>query len=171
MIVTSNLVQPRTYVFELHRWHFRGVVEDLKLKPIVLEPEIGDHIERLLENATDNTNNASSWPDDSIWDKLSNQHYNLWKNSKERHKHDTKERVEYRRESLSSSHNKRIASLNKNILFNTDSSPNVKKMFQAQVDRAQAEYARRIKELDEAINKADILCRKVAYGVIQVLGE
>jgi len=44
-------------------------------------------------------------------------------------------------------------------------------MFQAQVDRAQAEYARRIKELDEAINKADILCRKVAYGVIQVLGE
>jgi hypothetical protein len=44
-------------------------------------------------------------------------------------------------------------------------------MRRSQIAAAEADYARRIQEMDIAVERADIVAGPVAYGVIQVLGE
>jgi hypothetical protein len=43
-------------------------------------------------------------------------------------------------------------------------------MRQAQIAAAEADYARRIQELDIAMERADITAQPVAYGVIHIDG-
>ena len=43
-------------------------------------------------------------------------------------------------------------------------------MRQSQIVTAEADYARRIQELDIAMERADVVAEPVAYGVIQVIG-
>ena len=38
----------------------------------------------------------------------------------------------------------------------------------SQIDRAQTDYARRIQELDTAMERADILAEPVAYGILTI---
>ena len=44
-------------------------------------------------------------------------------------------------------------------------------MRQSQIDTAEADYARRIQELDIAIERADIIAQPVAYGIIHIDGR
>jgi hypothetical protein len=46
----------------------------------------------------------------------------------------------------------------------------ISRMRQSQIDSAEADYARRIQELDIAMERADITAQPVAYGVIHVDG-
>jgi len=41
-------------------------------------------------------------------------------------------------------------------------------MRQSQIDAAEADYARRIQDLDIAMERADIIAEPVAYGIIHV---
>ncbi len=56
--------------------------------------------------------------------------------------------------------------LNEQLAKATDEK--IQRMRRSQIDNAEADYARRIQELDMAIEKAELTLDVVAYGVLQV---
>ena len=72
----------------------------------------------------------------------------------------------YWSESRSTSHRARIALLEEQL--EQADNEKIRRTRLSQIDRAQADYARRIQELDTAMEKADILAEPVAYGVKKI---
>ena len=152
------------YKFAIYQWHFHGIKEDLELKSITLDEKLTPHLDRLLERAVDHENQGTSEP--FAWDELDKRHYQLWTESLEKHRQNTRELAEYRRESLSTSHEAQINLLEYQRTQVDD--PNIQRMRGYQIANAEADYNRRIKELDAAMAKADITTELVAYGILEV---
>ena len=163
----SNEVPAGRYEFAVYQWQFHGIREDLVLKPIASSEAVTPHLGKLLENALET---SSADPVDSgtaLWDALDEQHYMVWSEAKEKHRQRTGELVAYRRESLSKSHQARMAILAEQLVQASDEK--LQRMRRSQIAAAEADYTRRIEELETAMGKADIISDPVAYGVIELL--
>ena len=84
---------------------------------------------------------------------------------KHRHRNHVK-LLNTKEESLSTSHQKQIALLEERIAQVTD--PNIQRMRRQQIANAEADYIRRIQELEKGTEKSDITAELVAYGILEV---
>jgi hypothetical protein len=166
--VASNEIPTGSYEFAIYQWRFHGIKEDLVLKPIASNSVVTEHLGRLLESAMDCPNAVPDRLDTSVWDDLDAQHYSLWNDARDRQRQKTQELAEYRRESLSTSHRARIALLEEQL--NQATNEKIQKMRRSQIAAAEADYTRRIQELDIALERADIVAGPVAYGVLHISG-
>ena len=166
LTVMSNEIPTGRYEFAIYQWRFHGIREDLVLKPVASNTEVTEHLDRLLESAADCLDPLPDGLGSSIWDGLDAQHYSLWSDARNRHRQKTHDMAQYRRESLSTSHRARIALLEEQLSQATNEK--IQKMRQSQIANAEADYARRIQELEIALERADIVADPVAYGLIQV---
>jgi SNF2 family DNA or RNA helicase len=166
LTVTSNEISTGRYEFAIYQWRFHGIKEDLVLKPIASNTLVTEHLGQLLEKAVDSSESLPEGLDTSIWDALDTQHYALWNEAKIAYRQKTREIAEYRRESLSTSHQARIALLQEQLSQATNEK--IQKMRRSQIAAAEADYARRIQDLDIAVERADIVASPVAYGVMLV---
>jgi ATP-dependent helicase HepA len=162
----ANEVSAGRYEFAIYQWRFHGIREDLVLRPIASAETVTAHLGRLLEKAVDASNDDPGDGVSPVWDQLDVQHYKLWSEARAKHRQRTQELAEYRRESLSTSHRARIALLEEQ--FKQASNEKIQKMRQSQIAAAEADYARRIQELDIAMERADITAGPVAYGIIKI---
>ncbi len=172
-IVTTLKVEDRSvpngdYLFAIYQWQFHGIREDVVLRPVAESEQITANLGKLLERAVDHPTDENDLPKPEAWDALDSLHYKLWSEAREKHQHRTRELAQYRRESLTTSHNARIALLKDQLNQATDEK--IRRMRQAQIDAAEADYARRIQELEIAVERADITAQPVAYGVIHING-
>jgi SNF2 family DNA or RNA helicase len=167
--VQCSDVSAGRYEFAIYQWRFHGIKEDLVLRPIASSETITTHLGRLLEKAVDLGVDDSKEVGLDLWDALDAQHYNLWSDARAKHRQRTKELAEFRRESLSTSHRARIALLEEQL--RQASNEKIQKMRQSQITAAEADYARRIQDLDIAMERAEITAEPVAYGVIQIIGD
>ncbi len=167
--VSTNDVPAGQYEFAIYQWRFHGIKEDLKLQPIASSEVVTAHLGRLLEKAVDFPNNNLREVPSPVWDELDAQHYKLWSDARTKHQQRTQELAEYRRVSLSTSHQARVALLEEQL--QQTSNEQIQKMRESQIASAEADYARRTQELDIAMERADIIAGTVAYGVITVTGE
>ena len=168
-VVTTLKVQTQEvpvgrYKFAIYQWHFHGIKEDLALKSITLDEKLTPYLDQLLEKAVDYEDWENSEP--FAWDELDKRHYQLWTESLEKHRQNTRELAEYRRESLSTSHEARTNLLEYQRAQVDD--PNIQRMRGYQIANAKADYNRRVQELDAAMAKADITTELVAYGILEV---
>ena len=168
-VVTTLKVQTQDvpagrYKFAIYQWRFHGIKEDLELKSITLDEKLIPHLDRLLEKAIDHDDQGIS--KSLVWEELDKQHHQLWVETLEEHRKNTRELAQYRRESLSTSHQALIKLLEYQRTQVDD--PNIQRMRTYQIANAEAEYKRRIKELDAAMKKADITTELVAYGILEV---
>jgi len=168
LTVRDESVPAGDYLFAIYQWRFHGIREDLVLCPVASSDEITPHLEKLLEKAEETPTNRDDIPEFSAWDELDFHHYKLWAEAREKHQRRTRELAEYRRESLTTSHKARIALLNDQLAQATEE--NIRRMRQSQIDTAEADYARRIQELDIGVEQADITAQPVAYGIIHIDG-
>jgi ATP-dependent helicase HepA len=166
--VVSNEITGGRYEFAIYQWRFHGIREDLVLKPIASSAVVTEHLGRLLETATDCPDETHGGLGALVWDDLDTQHYSLWNDARTRHRQKTQALAEYRRESLSTSHRARLALLEEQLSQATNEK--IQKMRRSQIAAAEADYARRIQELDIALERADIVAGPVAYGVIHISG-
>ncbi len=102
----------------------------------------------------------------SKWDDLDTQHYILWSEARAKHQRRTQELAAYRRESLATSHRARISLLEEQLKQANDEK--IQRMRQSQITAAEADYARRIQELDIAMERAELISDPVAHGVLIV---
>ncbi len=160
----SNEVPAGHYEFAIYQWRFQGIREDLMLKPIASSETVTPHLSHLLEKAVDsdnqNENNAT------VWDELDGHHYKLWSEERTDHQQRNQELAKYRKESLSTSHQARMALLREQLEQANDEK--IQRMRQSQIKRADADYNRRIQEIDIALEKADIIAEPVAYGTLTI---
>jgi len=166
--VESNVIAPGRYEFAIYQWQFHGVREDLVLQPVAFQETVTENLPELLEIATGGGSAGIDVADAALWESLDAQHHKLWSRARARHQQKSREQVEYRRESLATSHRARISLLEEQLDQTSDES--IQKMRRSQIARAEADYARRSQELDMAIERADITAEVVAYGVIKVNG-
>ena len=155
-----------SYEFAIYQWRYHGIREDMVLKPVASNILVTEHLGRLLENATDCSEAILDGFDASAWDGLDGQHYNLWNDARDEHKQRTKELAKFRRESLSTSHRALISLLEEQLCEATNEK--IQTMRRSQIAAAEADYARRVQELDIALERADIIAGPVAYGVIHI---
>ena len=87
--------------------------------------------------------------------------------ARDEHRERTQRLANYRKESLSTSHRKRIAILEERIEQATN--PNIQRMRRSELANAETDYRRRIQEFDKAKAKAEITAKPVAYGILEVL--
>ena len=161
---TSDEIPAGLYEFAIYRWYLYGIREDLLLKPVASNTVLTESISRILEHAVDC---ADDMPDISInIAELDTQHQALWNEAGMIHRQKIKELAAYRRESLTASHRARIALLDEQL--NQATNENIRRMRQSQIDTAEADYARRIQDLDIAAERADIQAESVAYGVLSI---
>ena len=157
------------YEFAVYQWRFHGIREDWVLKPIASSAAVTPHLGRLLENAVDS---SAAEPVDSgspVWDALDAQHHTLWSQAKEDHRQRTRELAEYRKESLSKSHQARMELLAEQLAQASDEK--LQRMRRSQIAAAEADYTRRLQDLGTATKRADIIAEPVAYGVIELQGK
>ncbi len=162
----ANEVPEGRYEFAIYQWRFHGIREDLVLRPIASSDEITAHLGRLLENAFDATTEIRGDGGSPVWDELDTQHYKLWSEARSKHRQRTQALADYRRESLSTSHRARLALLEEQL--NQASNEKIRKMRQSQITAAEADFARRIQDLDIAMERADITAEQVAYGILHI---
>ncbi|MFQ5672984.1 MAG: DEAD/DEAH box helicase [Nitrospinales bacterium] len=156
------------HLFAVYQWRFQGIREDLVLRPVAGSEAVAVYLGKLLEKAEENPARQENLPNPSAWDKLDAEHYKLWSEAREKHRLQTREQAQYRRESLKTSHNARISLLKEQLDQATND--NIKRMRQSQILTAEADYARRIQELEIAMERADIIAQPVAHGVIHIEG-
>lgn len=157
------------YEFAVYQWRFHGIREDWVLKPVASSAAVTPHLGRLLENAVDA---SATEPVDSgspVWDALDAQHHTLWSQAKEDHRQRTRELAEYRKESLSKSHQARMELLAEQLAQASDEK--LQRMRRSQIAAAEADYTRRLQDLGTATKRADIIAEPVAYGVIELQGK
>ena len=155
-----------SYEFAVYQWRIHGIREDQTLTPVARDDAITRQLVRLLENAEDNPGDTAHGISASLAEDLDSRHYSLWDEARKAHRQKTQEMVEYRRESLAVSHRARIALLEEQL--NQATNEKIQKMRLSQIDAAEADYARRVQELDIAVERADIVASPVAYGVLLV---
>ncbi len=166
--VKSTEVPAGRHPFAMYQWQFHGIREDVILRPIAASDSVTAHLSRLLEKAETFQTNDHGVGDSTAWDDLDAQHYPLWSAAREQHQRRNQEMAEYRRESLTTSHRARIALLNEQ--FGQTNDEKIRKMRQSQIAAAEGDYARRIQELNIAMERADVTAEAVAYGVLIVEG-
>ena len=163
--VRTNNIPVGRYEFAIYQWQFLGIREHLVIKPIASSEMLTLHLNDLLEKAVDSDIQASEGPIEQA--ALEEMHQRLWAEACERHRERTQALADYRKQSLSTSHQKRIALLKERIAQATD--PRIQLMRRSQLAKAEADYRRRIRGFNDAIAKADITAEPVAYGVLEVL--
>ena len=149
------------YQFVVYQWRFYGIREDLKLKLVASSDAVTPHLGRLLEKAED-----AEAGEQGEWDELETQHHRLWSGARTEHQQRTEELAAYRRESLETSHQARMALLREQLEKASDE--NIQRMRRSQIGRAEADYNRRVEELDRAEEKVDIVAEPVAYGILNI---
>ena len=164
-VQTSEVPEGR-YEFAIYQWRSHGIREDLVLKPIASAKELTPYLSRLLEKAVDAPADDPGKNSTPVWDELDAQHHALWSEARANHQQQTQELAAYRRESLSTSHQARLALLQEQL--EQTSEEKLQRMRQAQIDAAEADYERRIQGLDNAVERTDILAEPVAYGILTI---
>lgn len=158
----TNEVPVGRYEFAIYQWRFQGIRDDLMLKPIASSEALTPHLSHLLEKAADAESHSST----TTWDELDGHHYNLWSEERADHQQRNQELAKYRKESLSTSHQARLALLVEQLAQANDEK--IQRMRQSQIKSATDDYDRRIQELDNAMEKADIIAEPVAYGTLTI---
>ena len=162
--VQTNKVPAGRYEFAIYQWQFLGIKDDLVLMPIASSDVLASHLKDLLEKAVDSDlQDSDSLTEQEVLEKM---HQRMWAKAREEHRKRARALVNYRRESLSTSHQKRISLLEKKI----EQVPNerIQRMRRQQIANAESDYNRRIQELEKGTEKADITAELVAYGILEV---
>ncbi len=167
-VQTSEVAAGR-YEFAVYQWQYYGIREDLVLKPIAASPAVTPHLDRLLEKAVDAAMDDQAGSTAAVWGELDAQHHALWSAARTQHQQRTRELAAYRRESLSTSHQARLALLQEQLDQTNDEK--LRRMRRSQIDTANADYERRIQGLDRAMERADIITEPVAYGLLNTYGK
>ena len=122
------------------------------------------HLGHLLEKAEDSSDDMQAAHGSPGLDEMDTQHHELWSEAREKHQQRTQELAAYRRESLSTSHRARIALLEEQLKQASDEK--LQRMRRSQIEAAEADYTRRIQDLDSAMERADVVAELVAYGTL-----
>lgn len=164
--VKTNEMPSGRYQFGVYRWTKQGVKQDEVLMPVASDPAIEANLFNLLQAA--NTTEDQKLPSENQFDALDASHHSRWTEAQANHIAENRQTVEYRRQSLVVSHRARCKAIEDQLSRATNDK--IRLMKQSELARANADYERRIQELEKAASGGDIHATPVVFGVLAVDG-
>ena len=162
--VDDDGLPPGEHPFAIYQWQFMGLREDAMLVPVIADIDVSRDFMRVIGQATDDPRIAM--PTESAFDALDSWHHDVWTARRAAHCAETADIARFRRDSLEASHRARMATLADQL--GSASEGRIRRMRTGQIARAQADHAEALAALATAEERADILPRRVASGVIMV---
>ena len=166
LTVCTNDAPPGDHHFALYRWKMHGVRSDEVLVPVATTPSVEGALLALLQRATDD--NLPPAPQAEI-DALDAKHHAKWTAAQANHIAENRQLVEHRIQSLTVSHRARCAIIQTQIDRATNDK--IRLMKASELARANADYARRMEELQIAAGGGDIHASPVLFGTLAVKKE
>lgn len=165
--VISSSVKQGNYPFAIYHWKKRGIREDACFQPVCIEADINSQFFHLLEKGVSIPIESVLFPAQDVFDSLDSQHHIQWSAARLEHVSNNNELVRFRRESLRTSHAARMAVLREQLASATNDK--IRLMRKSQLEIAEADYSRRLDEIERARHQADITFDPVAFGVMVVV--
>lgn len=154
------------YVFSVYAWQYTGYNTYTKLITVCENEIIAVELPFLLEDA----DSSESKPNGQFnWSSIENHHVSMWLEAREKHKSEIKALEAYKLESITNTFRNRIRSLEQQIKDAYDE--NIKRMRQSELDTVREKYSRKITEIKEIADKADVLTTLLVNGVITIMGD
>lgn len=154
------------YVFSVYAWQYIGYNTYTKLITVCENEKIAVELPFLLEDA----DSSESKPNGQFnWSSIENHHVSMWLEAREKHKSEIKALEAYKLESITNTFRNRIRSLEQQIKDAYDE--NIKRMRQSELDTVREKYSRKITEIKEIADKADVLTTLLVNGVITIMGD
>ena len=154
------------YVFSVYAWQYTGYNTYTKLITVCENEKIAVELPFLLEDA----DSSESKPNGQFnWSSIENHHVSMWLEAREKHKSEIKALEAYKLESITNTFRNRIRSLEQQIKDAYDE--NIKHMRQSELDTVREKYSRKITEIKEIADKADVLTTLLVNGVITIMGD
>ena len=157
---------PGIHPFGIWLWQKSGIREEVTLQPICGDQTITDRFLDVLEHAIPVQPGEIQLPDQEVFEQLDVFHHRLWNTAQEAHKAYNVQLAQYRKESLQTSHRAHLSQIQTQLAQTNEE--NIRRMRQAQIVNAEADFKRRMSELDKAAQRTDISAQPVAFGVILV---
>ena len=154
------------YVFSVYAWQYTGYNTYTKLITVCENEKIAVELPFILEDA----DSSESKPNGQFnWSSIENHHVSMWLEAREKHKSEIKALEAYKLESITNTFRNRIRSLEQQIKDAYDE--NIKRMRQSELDTVREKYSRKITEIKEIADKADVLTTLLVNGVITIMGD
>ena len=167
--VTDAATPSGQYPFVIYEWRYSGVRDDLVFYPVAQSADLSRRLAGLLEYGRPGNVPIEQIPDQTVFDQLDEAHYDLWAKARSEHKEQNRRIADYRRESLTTSQHARVAMLEERLAQAKDEK--IRRMRQGQLSNAEADYQRRLAELEDAVNRVDLNAEPVAYGLVVLTRE
>jgi superfamily II DNA or RNA helicase len=167
LAVCSDDVPPGDHHFALYRWKLHGVRSDEVLVPVAANPAIEGALLTLLQRATGAK--PSPVPPQAEIDALDAKHHVKWTAAQANHIAENRQTVEHRIQNLTVSHRARYAIIQRQIESATNDK--IRLMRTGELARANADYTRRMDELQQAAVGGDIHASLVLFGTLAIRKE
>jgi superfamily II DNA or RNA helicase len=162
----SPAVEPGDYPFALYHWRKLGIRPDDTIVAVTADAVLDTHIMDLLTAVTDTIDPGQLESYD--WDALFDKHHAQWSQARAEHLRDNETLTEHRLQSLNASHHARCQLLGDQLDQATDEK--IRRMKQSELSRAEKDYERRRRELQQAARSADIHAEQFLIGTISIRG-
>lgn len=163
----SEVVPPGQYLFGVYRWTKQGIKQDEMLVPVASDSLLEEKLFSLLQ--TGKTQKNATLPDNIEFDALDARHHSRWSAALADHITETRQQVEYQNQSLNVSHQARCKAIEDQL--NRASNEKIRLMKQSELNRANADFNRRMTALEQAAGSGDIHATPVLFGTISVLND
>jgi superfamily II DNA or RNA helicase len=152
------------YPFAVYRWNRQGARRDEELVAVVPDASISAALFELLPVASFAP--ELSLPSQEVLDSLDAVHHQRWLVAATDHAEDNRQVVGVRIQSLTASHRARKTLLDEQVGQATNEK--IRIMKRAELERAQADFDRRIAQLNVAADSGDIRATPIVFGVIEI---
>ena len=151
------------YKFSIYAWKHVSFNTYTKLITVCENDTIAQELPAILEEASGLENKNDAVFD---WTDLEKQHVQLWLSAKDKYKRDVKTVVKFKLESLANTHRNRVRSLEQQICDAYDS--NIKRMKQSELETVQVNYARKVANIQDMADRAEIYTTLLVNGIVIV---
>jgi ATP-dependent helicase HepA len=156
------------YPFAIFQWELIGLRQDLDIRAISKHEAIDAKLLDLLQKAEDASGSADRRLSESEVSELESRHYGLWKEALEKYRERIVSLAKFKEESLNASHKGRMSMLADRLTSATEEK--IRRMRQAEIDRATREYNERLDDLRRSSEQADITTERIMIGTIEIAG-
>ena len=164
--IESKELPKGNFEFAIYQWKYLGLKETTELKVVSPNNLIDNNLLSLFKLAKDNEVEKRTENEDFSEIEIEKEHYQLWANAKQKHIVQTQQLINFKKESLLSSHQARIALINEQL--NKASNDKIIKMRNSQIANAEADFIYRNQQLQSAFTKADIIASPIVFGILKI---
>jgi len=167
LAAVRNDIPAGTHHFALYHWTMHGVKPDELLVPVADDPKLEASLMVVLQAALDSS--LQSLPDREECDALDTRHHAKWLDAHNSHLANNRQLIDHRIQSLTVSHRARRNAIEDQIARATNEK--IRLMKESELLRANADYDRRMAELEQAASSGDISAIPVVFGTLSVAEE